>query len=205
MTRRFEITKLKEIKDAKDRRDVFATFFEKCLNENTSIYLSDFISDAGSWGGMPLQHIGEHQDQLSRYGQPQMQFKIQVLRDEWGNPPKPGDKVVHSIPNRNWRNATSTDENNAKRMGNYDKKYRDILTYIVDEKGCITCSFQSAVHFLNTHGIHSFTDEPITKKPETSSHPVQVKKGSTAEKHVWYWRYKEITDEQYKELPLLKK
>lgn len=203
MTQKFRLEKLREIKNIKDRREVFGKFFATCKEKNEAPFLSDFLAEKTSWGGMPLQYIGEAEAEEAKFGGHQLQFRLKVNRDEWGNVPAPGDDVIHLVPNAAWRKATPTDESNARRTGTYDTKYKMPIKFKVDSKGCILCSFQSAVFFLNNFGVHCESREPLTKKPELSTEPVLVKKGSTEKKHVWYWRFEEVTDEQYKELPVI--
>jgi len=203
MTQRYNLDRLKEIKNVKARREVFGKYYEECSANGIAPYLSDFLSECTSWGGMPLQYIGEAEDEKTKYGDGSpMMFTLQVFFDEWGHKYQPGDFVTRLVPNGKWRNATSQDESAAKRNGTYDKKYKNILKFKVDERGCIKCPFQSAVYFLNQYGVHSYSKEPLTKKQEFSTEPLRVSPLDTQMLHVRYWRFQEVTEEQYQKLPL---
>jgi hypothetical protein len=147
--------------------------------------------------------IEEESSLLSR--RDPMIWKILVLKDEWGNVPNPGDKVVKVTPKPLKRGdaVIPIDERNVAMMdGSYKDLYEDRREYIVDEKGCIDCSFTDAVYFLSTRGKHLKSNRPMTTMHEMSTEPVLAPDGNKL--HVHYWLYKEMTKESYEKLPLRK-
>jgi len=134
-----------------------------------------------------------------------LRWKIQILKDEWGNKPRPGDVLVRRIqkkPKDRKGNMVGGDQLSADmRMGNYDEKWIRKVNYQVDEKGCITCTFDAAVFFLNTRGIHYKTRRPVgtTIHPEYSTEPVKAPSGEML--HVHYWLYTEVDKKAWAALP----
>lgn len=134
-------------------------------------------------------------------------WKIEVLRDEWGNKPQPGDKVQRTIklPLRD-KSDNIIGGHDLSRMiadGTYKDKFEITYEYEVDEKGCISCNYHDAAHFLNLWGIHYRTRAPMTNKPEHTTDPVRCPDGSM--KNVWYWRFREVPKEEYDNMPVIEK
>jgi hypothetical protein len=201
---RYDMDILRAIPNIKRQHEVFSSYYNWCVENRVAPFLSDFLTDSAGWGGTPLAYIGNAEQERIQYGGEPLKFRLKVRCDQWGNKPVKGDKVTHLIPTLQWRKASPSDETRAKQIGNYDKKYKMPIEYMVDEKGCILVPFQSAAFFLNSFGVHSYSMEPLTKKREYSEEPVKVDKTKSEMKHIHYWRFEEITDEQYKSLPILK-
>jgi hypothetical protein len=173
-------------------------------------FLSDVIVNLPSGGHHVLVELGEMYDHERDIPEEQrFRWKIQVLRDEWGNPPNPGDKVSRKIQKElkvrlgdQKIPVPGDDLSRSIADGTYDRKYTTTVEYIVDEKGCITCGFRDAVYFLKNYGIHSKSGVPLTTKPDHSSEPVDAPNGQKL--HVWYRRFKEADRNQYSQLKKIK-
>jgi hypothetical protein len=143
------------------------------------------------------------------------QWKLKVLRDEWGAVPgtKEWEKshggrlvVEREIPiNRVKRDGdlvTPRVMSLAKKDGSYDQKYERRKQFKIDAKGCITCGYDDAVYFMNNWGYNQKTSSAVTKKPEYSYEPRDIKDPTAGnKKHVRYWRYSEKDREDYEKLP----
>ncbi|NIS53119.1 MAG: hypothetical protein GWN94_18780 [Phycisphaerae bacterium] len=133
-------------------------------------------------------------------------YRLLCMKDEWGNTPQPGDIVRRrekkplsiqvlggTVP------IPSSELNQWKRAGIYDRKRYKYRDFVVDEKGCILVNAVDAEHFLSIWGIHSISGMPISYHPnETSKDVTTAPDGQKY--HVWYWRYKEVDKEMYKNL-----
>ena len=181
-------------------------FLSRCSPEDPPM-LSDLIVDKMKHGGVALRAIAKADERNVRYAPNKVfNFKIKVLKDEWGKTYKPGDKVKFVTRKLDTLKDGPEERNNARRMGTYEEDYLDIIEYEVDKKGCITCGFETAVNFLINYGLHAMTGRPLTDKVEVSKN-VSFKEvdGKKIYKHLWYWRYQEVTPEQYKKLPNIDK
>lgn len=141
-------------------------------------------------------------------GQYPFQWHIMVLRGEFGESFKPGDVVTRVVPiNRVKRNGdlvTPRVMSLAKKDGSYERKYERKKQFKVDSKGCISCGYDDAVYFLNNWGYNKKTNSAVTKKPEYSYEPVDVKDFTKGQKkHVRYWRYAEMDKFDYEALPTI--
>jgi len=135
-------------------------------------------------------------------------WRLLVLKDEWGQPPVPGEKVIRkiSLPLKDAAGPpiSSHDISVDVANGTYDKKYKETVEFEIDEKGCITCEFDHAMAFISTWGVHPVTRINVGRHAqEFSTEPVDCPLGG--KRHVHYWRYKEVTPEEYERLPVLKK
>jgi len=173
-------------------------------------FLSDCLVNLHQGGHHLLIELGEREK--SEIGLPENQrlrWHIRVIRDQWGNPPNPGDKVERRIQKKlekRYGNETVVVTGNelsaSKADGSYEDKWVNKYYYEIDEKGCVLCGFSDAVYFLNNYGIHSVTKYSLTTKKEHSAEPVDAPNGDKL--HVWYRRYEEADKEQYAKLPIIK-
>jgi hypothetical protein len=122
------------------------------------------------------------------------QWKIQILCDEFGNPPKPGD--VHK-----WKfGVTKKDEFGVKLTSRTIKEIRrkglghtleEWHGDTIDEYGCIKLPYKDAVLLLDNYGVHYMSNQPITMMKEiTSWQKKNPLNGSMV--NVRNWRYREI-------------
>ncbi len=227
---------LKKIRDCSNEAEVLETagiLLRNCPLDDPPL-ISDLYVNINN-GGQPVLVVLEdmvsgdvHKEFKDRYS-----WKIQVMRDEWGNLPQPGDIVrrrmqvgmyTKGIGKETPKPVPGTVISAAKTDGSYDEKYVRELQYVVDEKGCITCPFDSAGYFIRRWGVHPETNRPVfvkkekleidpksehyqevfehqRPKPEISSNLATAPNGMKL--HVWYWRYKEIDKETYAKLPKL--
>lgn len=134
-------------------------------------------------------------------------WRILVLRDEWGNEVKPGSSVIRPIPiNRIKRDGdlvTPRELSKARRDGSF-ARYEYLKAFPVDARGCFTCDFDDAVYFIHNWGFNRKTKTAVTKKPEYSYEPVDLRDPAKGmKKHIRYWRYAEMDKEDYAKLPVL--
>jgi len=172
------------------------------------ICLSDCLAGHDDGGQLLRIKIAEYDSECTFLQIPRPTWRIKVIRDEWGNPPNPGDKIGrrYKRPLTKERNGEtipySGDElSKMIAMGTYEQKFHTYKYFTVDEKGCIECTFHDAIYFLNLWGIHFSTGMRLTSKEEHSTEPVECPDGQ--ERHVWYWRYKECPNDIYNKLPIL--
>lgn len=202
----FDLELLKVFKgNTKLQVEKFEKFYLDCVARDEAPFLSNLIIEGDSWGCRPLMIIGESELQRASDGEQLLKFKLKCRCDQWGAELNPGSIVTHFVPSKAWKGASPKDESRAKQIGQYDRLYKKALQYKVDEKGCISVPFHSASYFIQQYGVHPITKMPITKKQELSIEPVLVKKGGTEKKHVHYWRFEEVTERQYNELPVMQK
>jgi hypothetical protein len=129
-------------------------------------------------------------------------YRLKVLRDKWGDPVRPGDKVrwkaqVHS---RQLRGAgdplTSTIAEDMKRRGE-GSKLVEMGEAVVDEYGTITLGYKAAAQLISNHGQHyaNVNDEGqklgICMQKECSSKPVRIE-SSGRKRYRWNWLYEEV-------------
>jgi hypothetical protein len=139
-------------------------------------------------------------------GDYQFTWRIQSLRNEWGEQLKPGQSVVREIPiNRVKRDGdlvTPRVLSRAKKDGSYDRRYERKKEFKLDSKCCFECKYGDAVYFLNNWGYNKKTNTAVTKKPEYSYEPADLRDPSKGmKKHVRYWRYAEMDKDDYAKLP----
>lgn len=190
--------------------------------------LSDCLINLSKGGHPIMVALGEkYEDDRDLPPEQRLRWHIQVLRDKWGNKPRLGDKVKikrqRSLSQKVGSERLPIPGNElsmARADGTYDEKFTTTYELPVDNKGCLTCYFQDAVHLLNTHGIHRVTKAPLMRaiKPEVinmvtgeivknvrelSRDPQKTPNGS--ELHIWNYRYQEIDRGMYEKLPKIEK
>ena len=204
---RLNSEEVKKRRQKSARREYIQDVISKKCTETDPIQLSDLIVNAGNWGGSALVVLGGNHRESIGDGETPMMWKIRVVRDEWGNKLTQGDKVYRrtqkSLKDREDQLLSPAEMSRALQDGSYDERFLKVKEFKVDKKGCITCNFEDAVHFLNIWGMHSETGRALTTKKELSREPVDAPNGQKL--HCHYWRYREMTEEQYKALPELAK
>lgn len=194
----------KEITDEKDgsRRIDLAVEQLRRFSPDNPPPLSDFYTRLDKGGQSFLVALAEQEQNAVRGGQ-QFKWKIQVRRDEWGNVPGPGDVVVRTMPknlkDRKSSPTPSGEINAAIIDGSFAERFEDRYEYVVDEKGCITCTFTDAGYFLQNWGVHFRTNRGLSGRPEYSKEPCKAPSGGML--HVHYWRYAEVPAADYATLP----
>lgn len=209
---RIELQKIREIaRDSKDLHGYIDSIFERCLSDGDVPLLSDMITEFNR-GGVYIMEALAHKYAQDRDMPMELRFrwKILAMRDEWGNVPQPGDQVLRRIqkpleygPGKPVpAGELSLDIMN----GVYDQKWNRYIPYTVDEKGCITCEFNDAVHFIRCWGVHpksGLAGPPLSL--HSKEHSIDVVDAPDGKKyHVWYWRFKEMDKEDYANLPVIK-
>lgn len=169
--------------------------------------LSSVYGYLGEGGDTVLMALDEQEKREMRPGGKPFLFRIQCLRDEWGEEIKPGDVVTRRIPfnrkDKQDRPVRPRDLEKAKLNGTYEGLYVQKNEYVVDDKGCIACQFQDAAYFLQNYGYNRYSKRAISQHQEYSEEPVRAPDGGM--KHVRYWRFAEIRTEDYNKLQKVKK
>jgi hypothetical protein len=202
-----DLTKIKKL--ASDHKDV-KDYIDACLadaHENPP-YLSTIIAGFTNGGAPVLEALAERYEEDRNDVENQIKWTLQVLCDEWGNPPVPGEKVIRKtlrpLQHSEGKPLTGIEINQMKMDGTYEKKYVKETPYKIDKKGCISCMFEDAVSLLNRFGVHGKSGVPISHhKKSHSAEPAKTPDGQM--KHVHYHRYKEVDKEMYKAIPSLVK
>ena len=172
--------------------------------------LTDLIISDQEGGVQVLQALEAYYNDLHIPEEQKFKWKLQV-RDEWGNILHPGEKFILRIKKpyklRNGKSATIGQINVDIATGMHDEKWVREIPYIVDSKGCITCTYDHAMIFLRRNGMHYRTGKggpPISMhKDPHSPEPAKAPNGSHI--HKWYWLVKEISKKDYDELPTMEK
>lgn len=198
---KLNLDSISNIKDVGKRADTIVRMIEACAPDDPPL-LSDLLARVNDVGGVLLQVLGEHQQNKIMNSGQQIKWKIKVLRDEWGNPPAPGDEVIRLVQRKlldsNKLPIQPDDLSVSMVDGSYEDRFFDKIVFPVDEKGCIECNFNAAVSFLNLYGLHAHTKKPLTMKPEHSKEPVDAPNGTKI--HVWYRKYQEVDKAGYEKL-----
>ena len=177
------------------------------LDKNDPVFLSDCLVRMNDLGTDVLCAVFELDFEETSARRIGYRWKLKVLRDEWGNIPRPGDVVEMVRPknrkDRDHRPVSPEVLNAAMADGSFSSRFEMKRQYIVDEKGCIECVFEDAVEFLRDYGVHSVTGFALPHgKPEHSQDPAKAPDGSML--HIWYWRYREMDNHQYSQLKKVK-
>ncbi|MCK5610766.1 hypothetical protein KAR91_53330 [Candidatus Pacearchaeota archaeon] len=203
---RLDADEVKKRTDKTDRREYIHEQIAAC-KKGEAIQISDLIVNAGKWGGAALICLSQDAKSKRDDDEQQMRWNIKVKRDEWGNELGPGDVVLRKtqkiLKDRSGHLISPMEMSRALQDGSYDKRFVKVKEFKIDNYGCIECNFEDAVHFLNIWGLHCETGRALTTKKETSKEPVNAPNGQKL--HCHYWRYQEMTEDQYAKLPELKK
>lgn len=200
---KFNYTEFKNIKNRKERSVYLAKEIDG-VDPSNPLELSDALSQKNSSGAWVLQALGNKQQDMLRGGQYEglTKWKLEVLSDEWGNTVGPGDVVVRKVPKYNTlkqlKAKDALDRNVSLMNGTYDEEYNDYRKFVVDKKGCIECTFDDAVYFLNTKGVHFFSGKSLAGESRDSVAPMTAPNGQELKKQNWL--YREVTSEAYKNL-----
>jgi hypothetical protein len=195
--RRIDFNLVMSRKGANDKLDTLHDEIEAC----DYVCLTDAISNTGNGGELAMEHLGKDAADAMQFGE-QKKYRLQVLKDEWGNTPQPGD-TVKRITHKPWRDRQgrklrSSAISAMKRRGDYKAKYEIVREYTIDEKGCVEMPFEDAGHFLTEYGVHFETGYALTGRKELSGGPCKAPNGSMM--HVHYWRYQEAPPWVYSQL-----
>lgn len=173
------------------------------IEKSGYVCLTDAISHYEFGGALMLERLmRDHEDKMPT-GE-QRRWKLFVMRDEWGNAPKPGEKIVRAVMRKRvdaaGRKMRSRAINDMKRRGTYDKQFVHKREFVVDDKGCIECTIDDAAWFLMEYGVNfESPTEALCGRREISGSPCRAPDGSF--KHVWYWRYYEAPPWVYDKMP----
>lgn len=204
MTYRIDYNAILSQTTAVSRIEALEREIEKC----DYICLTDAIAGMKLGGNLLFEYLGKNEYEAMLSGNVR-KYRIRILQDEWGNKPKPGDKIVRTIQKHHrdkaGRKMRINHVNDMRRRGTYKKEFITERVYVIDDKGCIECPFEDAGWFLSEYGVH-FESEPrmaICGRKELSGAPCKCPDGTL--KHVRYWRYEEAPPWVYDKLPSLKR
>jgi len=201
-----DLNKIKSmLMDAKDLNAYIASELQRGGPEDPP-YLSSCITGFDQGGVYWMEALALQYEQEHDIGDDKKRtlWKIQVLCDEWGNKPIPGEYVTRKIQkpleHAPGKPLTSMEITIDKMNGVYDDKWTRSVKYKIDAKGCISVRFSDASYLLNVFGIHGKSGSRMSQhtKPH-SGDPVKAPNGNMI--HVHYWRFKEVDREMYAALP----
>ena len=174
-------------------------------DETDPPYLSDIL--ANPIGGQLLQ-VKLGNDAQSRGGK-RFRWIIKALCDEYGRPLKPGDKVSRKVREADQLYSdveehtlwTSQQMNASMASGTFEQDFETKLEFELDDRGCFECGFDDAVYFLWCYGTHGKSKRFLNPQRSlgVSTEPELCGEGNTR-RHVHYWRYTEVDNEQYEAL-----
>lgn len=184
-------------KSPNETKEVVDKIFKQSAAEKDPIYISDLMLEP-NWSKPIMDRIRASRDRI---------YKLKVLRDEWGQPVKPGDSVyrIHkkSLYESPDKPHSSQHLSSIVKRGAWKEEMEDHEAFEVDRKGCISCTGDDVFYFLSHFGIHSVSRQVLSFHPnETSAGPVTLPSGNGM-KHVWYWRYEELDKEMYAASPFI--
>src|SRR3989304_5034669 len=192
---RINLDKMRELPPGALRDETIEEFERASEAANDPIYLSDLIA-AFNLSEPVLRKLRE--DGTRKY-------IIQVMRTEWGDKPMPGAHLIRRKKRpliRDGKPIPVSELNQWKDWGVYDKKRYIDDKHEIDSKGCILVNCDDAEYFLQQFGVHGITNRRLTQHTqEHSTEPVDCPLGG--KRHVWYWRYRELSKDEYKALPVI--
>lgn len=168
-------------------------------------FLSDALAKIYSGGYYLIKKLGDlWENRKERHHR----WKIRILCDEWGTPPKPGD-IVRRWTSKNRRDNVGQLVRNVVRnasiaAGTEKEDFYNCTEFVVDEKGCIECEFDDAMYFLNVYGIHSRSKRALNPQyTKAKSREPVVDRNDGQSKYIHYHRHMEVDARQYAALPVL--
>ena len=177
------------------------------VNDLEYVCITDPISEPDRGGGLVMEVLGNEEKQRIEQRRDTRKFRIQILRDAWGNPPVPGDifKIRKERPKKtlDGKKIHGRILQRMKVSGAYEKEFVYYSEYPIDEKGCIETNFEDGGSLLYDYGVHFETNLGICGKREVTKEPCKAPNGQMLS--VWYWRYKEAPPWIYETLPVLTK
>ena len=194
--------------NSRDLNNYIDGLFSKCKPDDPP-YMSDLLLGFNQGGVHIMQALEERFKQDQSIDRPQEQrfkWKLKVLKDEFGQPVKPGDiveHVIHRSPEHGTGKPMTSGEISVLKMnGFYERDWVTRIQYKVDDKGCITTGFVATSYFLQKFGVHGKTGAIISHhKVAHSGDPQEAPKEGM--KHVHYWRFKEVDSEDYGKLDVI--
>ncbi|MCP4548681.1 MAG: hypothetical protein GY835_19665 [bacterium] len=193
---------LKKEENPIERSKMIQGWINRCT-PNDPIFLSDCILRGSSIGLYVLEELAAAENRaIQTRGEP-MLWNIFVICDKWGKEPLPGETVFKinkkSLKHANGDIIPPGERNLAIIDGSYEELFEDHRPYVVDDKGCIQCSFTDAGHFLNLWGVHAKTNRAMVPHKKKSPEPVDHPDGG--QQFEYNWLYKEMTKDMYEALP----
>jgi hypothetical protein len=190
----------------RDMNNYIDAELDKCAPDDPPL-LSDLIIAENSGGLQVLMALEQrHKENLELPLEQRFNWKLKVMRDEWGNIPQPGEDYILTLKKpyvQGGKKLTIGQINIDIATGLHDEKWLKHIPYKVDAKGCITCGYEHAMIFIRKYGMHPITGKggpPLSMhKIPHSENPVNAPDGM--QKHAWYWRVQEVTKADYEKMP----
>jgi hypothetical protein len=193
-----DLSRLRGAQNFDQREEAVRYYMHLAAEKREPIYISDLIVEEDV--AYPL--LKQLRDDRSKM------YHLKVLKDKWGQTVFPGDIVKREFKkslNKAPGTPRSAKELNASmRRGTWDQDFIRYEEFVVDKKGCITCSADDMWYFLSIFGIHSYSRQRISFHPHETSAGPQKMPNSKGMKHAHYWLYEEWDKEQYDAAPELK-
>lgn len=194
---KIELSRLRGARNFDQVEAVISEYFREADAAGEPIYISDLIVDEDIASPL-LSQLRE--DRTKKY-------HLRVIKDKWGANVLPGDIVKREFKkslNRSPGSPRKSSElNSAMNRGAWEQEFIRYEKFVVDKKGCITCSADDMWYFLTHFGIHSYSRQRMSFHPhETSAGPKKLP-AEPGMKHVHYWLYEEADEKQYEALPVI--
>lgn len=172
-----------------------------------NITITECLSNRDRDGLLIMKALQDHANR----NQGTIRYKIRVLKDRWGKPVYPGDKVEWKFERLKRDFLGKKITNRAYKEAKLRGEERTIEIWheaIVDKKGCIDVPFEDAARLLDTRGVHYKSGQPLMRMPETERF---VRRDSYDKDYAQvigkqhFWLYSEAPPDVYKSLPTIKK
>jgi hypothetical protein len=191
-----ELERLAVLRDSESIDMLIDGIISKSDDMDDPVYFTDLLSDQKR--SLPLQH--------ALYDDTEPKYILEVLRDEWGNVPNPGEYYIRfqekPLVGKNKKIIPSDKLSIWKRQGVYKERMMRKRKWKIDEKGCIRVTAKDALYFLSKYGINGKTDGMMSYygRPH-SEEPVSVPGNAQHKLHVHYLRFREVEKSDWENMP----
>lgn len=171
------------------------------------VSLTDVYTNLSNGGYMMLSFL-DRQEKEGFRTRSEYRWKLRAICDEWGNEYKPGDVIVRKIQrpltDEAGRKYRANAINDFRRRGVFEQKFIEKREFVVDEKGCIDCSYEDAAWFISEYGV-SYKDptQALCGRREETRDECRAPDGSM--RKIKYWRFYEVPPDIYETLEPLNK
>lgn len=191
-----ELERLAILRDSESIDSLIDGIVNKSIDTDDPIYFTDLLADGIR--SLPLQY--------ALFDDDEPKYILEVLRDEWGNVPSPGEYYIRyeekPLTQKNKKIIPSDKLSIWKRQGVYKERMMRKRKWKVDEKGCIRVSAKHALYFLSKYGVNGKTGGIMSYygRPH-SREPVPVPGNANHKLHVHYLRFREVEKSEWEAMP----